>query len=127
VVFKIGYAFFIAQYASIGVTPTIRISEYLAFSAKLMLAFGLTFEMPIFAVFLTRLGLIDYRMMLQYFRYAVLGIFVVSAALTPPDMVSIFLLAIPLLLLYLLSVGVSYMFRAQAKLSDPAAEPPATL
>ena len=54
-------------------TPTIRISEYLAFSAKLMLAFGLTFEMPIFAVFLTRLGLIDYRMMLQYFRYAVLG------------------------------------------------------
>jgi sec-independent protein translocase protein TatC len=127
VVFKVGYAFFIAQYASIGVTPTIRISEYLAFSAKLMLAFGLTFEMPIFAVFLTRLGLIDYRMMLQYFRYAVLGIFVVSAALTPPDMVSIFLLAIPLLLLYLLSVGVSYMFRAPAKLSDPAAEPPATL
>ena len=50
VVFKVGYAFFIAQYASIGVTPTIRISEYLAFSAKLMLAFGLTFEMPIFAV-----------------------------------------------------------------------------
>lgn len=126
VVFKVGYAFFIAQYASIGVTPTIRISEYLAFSAKLMLAFGLTFEMPIFAVFLTRLGLIDYRMMLQYFRYAVLGIFVVSAALTPPDMVSIFLLAIPLLLLYLLSVGVSYMFRAQAKLSEPEAEPPAT-
>jgi sec-independent protein translocase protein TatC len=127
VVFKVGYAFFIAQYASIGVTPTIRISEYLAFSAKLMLAFGLTFEMPIFAVFLTRLGLIDYRMMLRYFRYAVLGIFVISAALTPPDMVSIFLLAIPLLLLYVLSVGVSYMFRAQAPLSEPAAEPPAAL
>ena len=100
VVFKVGYAFFLAQYATIGVTPTIRISEYLAFSAKLLLAFGLTFEMPIFAFFLTRLGLIDYRMMLQYFRYAVLGIFVVSAALTPPDMVSLFLLAIPLLLLY---------------------------
>jgi len=127
VVFKIGYAFFISEYASIGVTPTIRISEYLAFSAKLMLAFGLTFEMPIFAVFLTRLGLIDYRMMLQYFRYAVLGIFVVAAALTPPDMVSIFLLAIPLLLLYVLSVGVSYMFRSPAPLSEPAAEPPVTL
>ena len=78
-------------------------------------------------MFLTRLGLIDYRMMLQYFRYAVLGIFVVSAALTPPDMVSIFLLAIPLLLLYGLSVGVSYMFRSPAPLSEPAAEPPATL
>ena len=127
VVFKIGYAFFLSEYASIGVTPTIRISEYLAFSAKLMLAFGLTFEMPIFAVFLTRLGVIDYHMMLRYFRYAILGIFVVSAALTPPDMVSIFLLAIPLLLLYVLSVGVSYMFRAQAELNDPAAEPPAVL
>jgi sec-independent protein translocase protein TatC len=52
---------------------------------------------------------------------------VVSAALTPPDMVSIFLLAIPLLLLYVLSVGVSYMFRAQAPLNEPAAEPPAAL
>jgi sec-independent protein translocase protein TatC len=83
--------------------------------------------MPIFAVFLTRLGMIDHRMMLRYFRYAILGIFVVSAALTPPDMVSIFLLAIPLLLLYVLSVGVSYMFRAQTPLSEPAAEPPAAL
>ena len=66
VVFKVGYAFFLAQYASIGVTPTIRISEYLAFSAKLMLAFALTFEMPIFAFFLTRLGIIDYKMMLSF-------------------------------------------------------------
>ena len=64
VVFKVGYAFFLAQYASIGVTPTIRISEYLAFSSKLLLAFALTFEMPIFAFFLTRLGMIDYKMML---------------------------------------------------------------
>jgi sec-independent protein translocase protein TatC len=127
VVFKIGYAFFIGQYATIGVTPTIRISEYLGFSAKLMLAFGLTFEMPIFALFLTRLGLIDHRMMLRYFRYAVLGIFVVAAALTPPDMVSQFLLAIPLLVLYGLSVGVSYIFRPQPVVGEAAAAPPGTI
>ncbi len=111
VVFKVGFAFFINQYASIKVTPTIRISEYLAFASKLLLAFGLTFEMPILALFLTRLGIIDYRMMLHYFRYAVLIIFVVAAALTPPDMVSQFLLAIPLLALYGVSIGVSYLFR----------------
>jgi sec-independent protein translocase protein TatC len=111
VVFKIGYAFFLEQYASIGVTPTIRISEYLAFSAKLLLAFALTFEMPIFAFFFTKLGMIDYKMMLSYWRYAILAIFIVSAALTPPDMVSQFLLAIPLLLLYVISVGVAWMFR----------------
>lgn len=125
VVFKVGYAFFLEQYSSIGVTPTIRISEYLAFSAKLMLAFAITFEMPIFAFFLTRLGLIDYKMMLKQFRYAILIIFVISAALTPPDMVSQFLLAIPLLFLYVISVGVSYLFRSKPEpatvVENPAA------
>jgi len=111
VVFRIGYSFFLRQYSSIGVTPTIRISEYLAFSAKLLLAFGITFELPIFAFFLTRIGIIDHRMMVHYFRYAVLAIFVVAVALTPPDMISPFLLAIPLLALYGLSIGVSYCFR----------------
>ncbi len=125
VVFKVGYAFFLSQYASINVTPTIRISEYLAFSSKLMLAFAITFEMPIFAYFLTRLGIIDHRMMLHQFRYAILAIFLISAALTPPDMVSQFLLAIPLLLLYVFSVGVSYLFRLpQTEEPAPAAEGP---
>src|ERR1700685_2095157 len=113
VVFKVGYAFFISQYASIGVTPTIRISEYLAFSSKLLLAFALTFEMPIFAFFFTKLGMIDYKMMASYWRYAILAIFIVSAALTPPDMISHFLLAIPLLLWYAISVGVAWMFRIE--------------
>ncbi len=122
VVFRIGYAFFLSQYASIGITPTIRISEYLAFSAKLLLAFGITFEMPIFAFFLTRLGMIDHKLMIRYFRYAILIIFIVSAMLTPPDMVSQFLLAIPLLGLYALSIGVAYVFRAP-QAPNPAAAP----
>ena len=114
VVLKIGYTFFLSQYASIGVTPTLRISEYLNFSAKLLLAFALTFEMPVLAFFLTRFAIIDYRWMWRQFRYAILVIFVVAAALTPPDFISQFLLAIPLLLLYGLSIGVSYVFRQQA-------------
>jgi sec-independent protein translocase protein TatC len=113
VVFRVGYAFFLAQYASIGVTPTIRISEYLAFSSKLLLAFALTFEMPIFAFFFTKLGMIDYKMMASYWRYAILAIFIVSAALTPPDMISQFLLAIPLLMLYAISIGVAWMFQIE--------------
>jgi sec-independent protein translocase protein TatC len=109
VVFKVGFAFFLAQYVSIGVTPTLRISEYLGFAAKLLLAFGITFEMPIFAFFLTRIGMVDYHLMMRHFRYAVLVIFIVSAAFTPPDMVSMFLLAIPLMALYGLSILVAYM------------------
>jgi sec-independent protein translocase protein TatC len=127
VVFRIGYAFFLSQYASIGVTPTIRISEYIAFSAKLLLAFGITFEMPIFAFFLTRLGIVDYRMMLRYFRYALLAIFVVAAILTPPDFVSQFLLAIPLLALYGLSILISYVCRgpsARSELVPATGQPP---
>lgn len=123
VVFKVGYAFFLSEYASIGVTPTIRISEYLAFSAKLLLAFAITFEMPIFAYFFTKLGMIDYKMMLGFWRYAILGIFIVAAALTPPDMVSQFLLAIPLLLLYGVSIGVAYAFRLRPG-EQPASAPP---
>ena len=123
VVFKVGYKFFLDQYATIGVTPTLRISEYLAFSSKLLLAFALTFEMPIFAFFFTKLGMIDYKMMLGYWRYAILAIFIVSAALTPPDMISQFLLAIPLLALYALSVGVAWMFRLKPD-EKPAATTP---
>jgi sec-independent protein translocase protein TatC len=92
-----------------------------------MLAFAITFEMPIFAFFLTRVGLIDYKWMVRNLRYAILGIFVVAVALTPPDMVSPFLLAIPLLALYGLSIAVSYMFRASPGIaSDAAAEGPQT-
>lgn len=123
VVFRIGYRFFLAQYASIGVTPTIRISEYLAFSSKLLLAFAFTFEMPIFAFFLTKLGMVDYKMMIGYIRYAILAIFIVSAALTPPDMISQFLLAIPLLLLYALSIGVAWFFRVTPEAKASATIP----
>jgi sec-independent protein translocase protein TatC len=124
VVFRIGYAFFLGQYASIGVTPTLRVSEYLGFSAKLLLAFGITFELPIFAFFLTRVGLIDHRMMVRHLRYAVLIIFVVAVALTPPDMVSPFLLAVPLLALYGVSIAVAYIFRLTPPVNQVAAEGP---
>jgi sec-independent protein translocase protein TatC len=127
VVFRVGYAFFLAQYASIGVTPTIRISEYLAFSSKLLLAFALTFEMPIFAFFFTKLGMIDYKMMFSFWRYAILAIFIISAALTPPDMISQFLLAIPLLVLYALSVGVAWAFRLDEKPAATTPEPSQTI
>lgn len=90
---------------------TIRASEYPALSAKLMLACALTFGIPTFACFLTRLGTVDHLMLIRQFRYAILGIFVVVAATTPPDMISQFALAIPLLVLYGVSAGVSYVFR----------------
>jgi len=109
VVFPVGFAFFIQEYTSIGVQPAIRISEYLSFSARMLLAFGVTFELPVITFFLARLGLVDHRTMLRYARYAVLLIFILAAILTPgPDVASQLLMAGPLLVLYAVSIGVAY-------------------
>lgn len=111
IVFPVGYRFFLAEYATIGVSPSIRISEYLSFTARMLLAFGATFELPVITFFLARLGLVTHRMMLSYFRYALLVIVIVAAVLTPgPDVASQMLMAGPLLVLYVLSIGVAYVF-----------------
>jgi sec-independent protein translocase protein TatC len=116
VVFPVGYAFFVEQYGSIGVAPAIRISEYLSFSARMLLAFGVTFELPVVTFFLARLGLVTHATMLGYARYAVLLIFVLAAILTPgPDIASQFLMAGPLLVLYALSIGVAYVFAQERR------------
>jgi len=109
VVLPLGYQFFLEQYVSIGVAPEIRISEYLTFTSRLLLAFGATFEMPVVAFFLARIGLITHRTLLDAGRYAIVIIFIVAAILTPPDVVSQVLMAGPLLVLYVISIGVAYL------------------
>jgi sec-independent protein translocase protein TatC len=122
-VLPVGYQFFIQQYATIQVDPQIRISEYLTFTARMLLAFGVTFELPVVVFFLARFGLVTHRMMLQYTRYAILVIFIVAAMLTPgPDVASQLLMAAPLLVLYGLSIGVAYVF-AKERAHAPAGPP----
>jgi sec-independent protein translocase protein TatC len=120
-VLPVGYRFFIEQYETISVNPDIRISEYLSFTARMLLAFGVTFELPVITFFLTRLGFVTHRMMLGYLRYAILVIFIVAAVLTPgPDVASQLLMAAPLLVLYGLSIGIAYVF-AKPKATEGAA------
>lgn len=116
VVLPVAYAFFLAEYKTIGVQPTLRISEYLSFTSRMLLAFGVTFELPVLAFFFARIGMITHQTLLGFFRYAVVLIFILAAALTPgPDVASQLLLAGPLLLLYLVSIGVAYIFGTQVK------------
>jgi len=111
IVFPVGYAFFLAEYETIGVAPAIRISEYLSFSARMLLAFGVTFELPVVTFFAARVGVVTHHTMIHYARYAVLVIFIIAAVLTPgPDVASQMLMAGPLLILYALSIGVAYLF-----------------
>jgi len=124
-VLPVGYRFFIEQYGSIRVSPEIRISEYLSFTSRMLLAFGATFEMPVVTFFLARLGVVTHTAMLSYLRYAILVIVIVAAILTPgPDVASQLLMAAPLLVLYGLSIGVAYVFGKARQPTEPA--PPAT-
>jgi len=111
-VLPVAFLYFIDQYRSLAVSPEIRIGEYFTFFSRKILALGVTFELPLFTFFLVRLGLWNYRSMWRTFRYAIIAIFIVAAILTPgPDIASQILLAIPLTLLYLLSIGVAYLWR----------------
>jgi sec-independent protein translocase protein TatC len=104
VVLPFTFAFFADQYAMIDITPTIRISEHLSMMIQALVGFGIVFEMPVVAFLLSRAGMIDHQTLIGGARYAVVIIFIVSAVLTPPDVLTQFLMAIPLLILYGVSI-----------------------
>lgn len=110
-VFPVAFRFFLEQFASIALGPQIRISEYLTFASRMLLAFGVTFELPVVSFFLARVGLITHRTLVDGARYAIVAIFVLAAVLTPgPDIASQLLMAAPLLALYVLSIAVAWVF-----------------
>ena len=99
VVTPFGFQFLIT-FGSFLYTPLINIEDYVGFFTKIMMGFGIAFELPVFAYFLALLGLITDKTLIDFFRYAVLIIFVVAALLTPPDVLTQLLMAFPLILLY---------------------------
>ncbi len=110
VVFPVGFKFF-ASFASDYITPMMRTTEYLAFANKMLLCFGLAFELPVFAFFLAKLGIISSDFLKRKRKWAIVLIFIAAAVLTPsPDVVSQLLMAGPLLVLYEASVWIVYFF-----------------
>ncbi|MFA5215398.1 twin-arginine translocase subunit TatC [Sulfuricurvum sp.] len=99
----IGFAFFI-EFGSASFVPMYNIGEYVEFFTKILFGFGLAFELPVVCYFLALLGLIDDKMMIGFFRYAIVIIFIIAAVLTPPDVISQILMAIPLIVLYGVSI-----------------------
>ena len=83
----------------------ISFREYLSLTLKFLLAFGLCFEMPVFMFFLAKIGVVNAKMLSKNRRYAILIIFIVAAILTPsPDAISQVLMALPLMVLYEVSI-----------------------
>jgi sec-independent protein translocase protein TatC len=91
---------FIGEFApnSIAVTPDIE--NYLDFVMSMCLAFGATFEVPVVVVILVRMGIVSVEKLKEIRPYAIVGAFVIAAIVTPPDVVSQFALAIPLIILF---------------------------
>jgi len=89
--------------------------EVFALTTRLFLAFGVAFELPVLVFFLSVAGIVDVRTLLRGTPYAVLAVFVTAAILTPPDWVSQIFLALPMVVLYLLGVGVAYLFGGARK------------
>ncbi|MBF7046177.1 twin-arginine translocase subunit TatC [Campylobacter volucris] len=87
--------------------PLISIGLYVGFFTKLIIAFGLAFEMPVITFFFAKLGLVDDEFLKKHFRVSVLIIFIFAAMMTPPDVISQFLMALPLCGLYGLSIYIA--------------------
>ena len=99
VVFPFGFKFFMG-FASDAIKPLPSVKEYLSFSSKLLFAFGVVFELPLFVTFLAKLGIVDVPFLKAKRKYAILLFFVFAAILTPPDVITQVLMAGPLILLY---------------------------
>lgn len=106
VVVPLAFAFLIA-FGSALFTALPSIGEYVGFFTKILVGFGLSFELPVIIFFFAKLGLVDDKALKDFFRYAIIIIFIVAAMLTPPDVLSQFLMAAPLILLYGISILVA--------------------
>jgi len=103
IVFPYGFKFFLG-FASETIRPLPSMREYLGFASKLLLAFGLVFELPLIITFLARLGMVSVGFLKKNRKYALLLFFVGAAILTPPDVVTQIMMALPLILLYEISI-----------------------
>jgi sec-independent protein translocase protein TatC len=108
-VFPLMFDFF-TQFDSEFVESAWTMREVFNMTTQLFLAFGIAFELPVVVFFLSVTGIVDARSLLKGTQYAVLGIFILAAILTPPDWVSQVLLALPMIALYLLGVAAAYAF-----------------
>ena len=116
VVFKTIFSF-IATFAPQSITPAPDIEAYLGFVMTMFLAFGITFEVPVAVILLVRMSIVTIAQLQQARGYVIVGAFIIAAVVTPPDVVSQFLLAVPLCVLY--EVGILLARAIKARPEEP--------
>jgi sec-independent protein translocase protein TatC len=106
IVFPYGFKFFIS-FATEDIQALPSVKQYFSFAIRLLLAFGLVFEMPVVVLFLTKIGLITPEAMKRFRKFAILCSFILAAILTPPDVATQIMMALPLIILYEVSIFLS--------------------
>lgn len=119
--FFVGFEVFPMQNNGLPIQLEARVGEYLSLIMTLIFSFGICFQMPVILVLLSKIGILSYHSLVSKRRYAIVIIFVIAALLTPPDIISQFMLAIPLLALYEIS---ALLVKATEKKIDQSAKSP---
>lgn len=114
---------FLIQFTGeVDVSASISIQQYVSFLLTVFVIFGLVFELPVVSVLLTGLGLVRAEWLVKGRKVMVVIIFVLAAIITPPDIVSQVMVAVPMVLLYELSIGLSILFQRRRKAAQEGAE-----
>ncbi len=113
------YHFFVS-YAGTMIIPMPSLKEYMGLTLKMLIIFGLIFQMPLIAYYLAKAGIINYRGLAKKRRYAILGIAVLSAIITPPEVSSQLLMALPMYGLFELSVVIARVFGKKESIDGAA-------
>jgi sec-independent protein translocase protein TatC len=118
---------FLAGFQQAFLEPAIEVGEYLGFVVRLLLAFGLVFELPVVVMILSALGLVTPTFLKEKRRHAIVAITILASALTPGDIASTFLMIAPMIILYEVSIVLSRAIHRRRNAEEPmrpSAEPP---
>jgi len=121
-VFPTVFKFMASYNAPLGAEMSTDIDNYLSFAMTTFLAFGITFEVPVIVVVLVRMGMVPLAKLKEIRPYVIVGAFVISAVVTPPDVLSQLLLAVPMMLLYELGLLVARFYVPKPSDEDAATD-----
>lgn len=108
---------FLLSFSSESMVPMITVKNYISYVGTLLLGFGVVFELPLILMFLTRIGIATPEFLIQKRRHAIILILIVSAIITPPDVVSQLVMALPLIVLYEIGIFVCKLTWKEARSS----------
>lgn len=118
VLFPVSFRFLGTYSVATRIHSTITLDSYVSTFTVLTLMMGAVFQLPVVAFFLAKLGLVTAEMLSRYRKHALLVIMIVAAVITPPDLMTLLLVSLPLWLLYLVSIGIARMVEKRRPKED---------